>query len=163
MGMTSTSPRKRMATNVYIQEGSYFSSTNGLNAAREDLSVDRPVDTQRRDKAGRTHRAQEGRRFPTTVGNLGPEPRTLRATAVGTSHVRLSPGFVDKHQPVRVDRKLRGSPLSTRLDYVFTLLLSRNERLFFRVRFSARQARLSVTSETSQPSSSLAAACNSRK
>jgi hypothetical protein len=42
-------------------------------------------------------------------------------------------------------------------------LLGRRTRLFFRVRRSARQARLRVTSETSQPSSAWAAACSSRR
>jgi hypothetical protein len=64
---------------------------------------------------------------------------------------------------IGIEVELLGRPLPTRLDDVFALLLERDTRLFFRVRRKARQARLRVTSETSQPSSACAAATSSRK
>jgi hypothetical protein len=87
---------------------------------------------------------------------------TLTA-AVGPRHVGLGPCFVEEHDPIRIELQLLGRPLATRFDDVFPLLFERDTRLFFRVRRNARQARLSVTSETSQPNSSRAAATSSRK
>ncbi len=89
---------------------------------------------------------------------MGDQPRPSQTSSISARHVGLGPRLIDKDNLVGVNRKLRGRPLPTCLDYVLSLLLDGKERLFFRVCRSARHARLNVTSETSQSSSSLAAA-----
>ena len=129
-----------------------------LDPSLEQGAVDRSFDAERRYEARRTHRAQEGRRLPASIGHTIHQTLSAGTTTIGSRHVGLGPRFVEEHDSIRIEVQLVGCPLPTRFDDVFPLLLGRRTRLFFRVRRSARQARLRVTSETSQPSSAWAAA-----
>ena len=129
----------------------------------EELAVDGSLNAERRDEARRTHRPQEGRRLPAGVRNLRPQPASARAASVGPRHVGLGPGLVDEDDSIGIQRQLLGRPLPTRQDDVLAILLDGDQRLFFRVRRNARQARLSVMSETCHERSASAAACNSRR
>lgn len=129
----------------------------------EQCAVDRSLDAQRSHKACRTQCSQEGRRFPATVGYCFGQTCSTKAAAIGAAHVRLGPRFVEENDAVRIELQLFGEPLSTSFGNIFATLFGRQTRLFFRVRRSARQARLRVTSDTSQPSSARAAATSSRR
>jgi len=129
-----------------------------LDPSLEQRAVDRTFDAERRYEASRAHCAKEGRCLPTPIGNTIYQTLSAGTATIGSRHIGLGPRFIDEHDSIRVEVQLGSCPLSARFDNVFPLLLRRRTRLFFRVRRSARQARLSVTSETFQPSSAWAAA-----
>ena len=68
LSMTTTSPARRAFAKCCWTQAS------------KTLAVDRAFDAQRGHEAGRTHRAQEGRRLPPCARDLGPQPapRSLR-------------------------------------------------------------------------------------
>src|SRR6476660_2982390 len=129
-----------------------------LNPSLEQRAVNRTFDAKWRYEARRAHRAQEGRRLPTSIGHTIHQTLSAGTATIGSRHVGLGPCFIDEHNLIRIEVQLGSRPLPPRFRDVFPLLLRGRTRLFFRVRRSARQARLKVTSETSQPSSAWAAA-----
>src|ERR1051326_9510049 len=134
-----------------------------LDPSLEQRAVDCTLHTKRLHKAGRTQGSQKSGRFPTAVRHRLDQALSALASTISACHVRLGPCFIDENDSVRIDHQLLGNPLPTRFGDILPVLLGRDTRLFFCVRRSARQARLRVTSETFQPSSSFAAATNSRK
>ena len=101
-----------------------------LNISEELLAIDRPVEDARCVDAAEPEGGDEGKGAPATMRDLADQPLAARSPAAQRCHVGLGPGFIDKHQPVRVDTGLPGSPLRPTSGNVGPVLFT-GERGFF--------------------------------
>ena len=101
-----------------------------LNISEELLAIDRPVEDARCVDAAEPEGGDEGKGAPATMRDLADQPLAARPPAPERRHVGLGPGLIDKHQPVRVDAGLPGSPLRPTSGNVGPILLT-GERGFF--------------------------------
>ena len=81
-----------------------------LDPGAEQDAIDRPVEHAGRDDAVVTQTGEEGHGGPVAVRRTGHQALAARGAAVQAGHVGLGPGFIDKHQAVRVDLALMAPP-----------------------------------------------------
>jgi hypothetical protein len=67
------------------------------------------------------------------VGEAHAQPLATRRAPVGAAHVGPRPGFVDEHQPIRIEAELTVEPRLAALQDVRAVPLCRVGDLFLRV------------------------------
>lgn len=134
-----------------------------LHPSEKQLAIDSPVYRQRCDESFSPHRTEERRGLPATAGRFLNQSRPDRRATIGPRHVRFRPCFIDENGLLGRNVLLLIAPLLTRGRHVGTILLARNQRLFFRVSSSALHALQNVIKQTTSFRSVLRSACSSRK
>ena len=83
---------------------------DGLDIEQEEFAVDRPIDHPRGVDAVVSQGGDEGQGLPVSVRRIGLEAPPACSPAAQGRHVGLDPGFINEHQPRRVDPALVGLP-----------------------------------------------------
>jgi hypothetical protein len=101
-----------------------------LDIGSEALTVDRPVDDAGRRDPVVPECREEGHRAPMAVWDLSPERGAPSPPAMGSAHVGLCPGLIDKDETGRIDFRLVPSPPGAAARDVRTILLGREHGFF---------------------------------
>lgn len=96
----------------------------------EGLAVDRTIEDARGGKLIAAQGAEEGQRAPMAVRSKAAQPLTLRSPAAQRRHIGLDPGFIEEHEPGRIEAILPGPPSLPPAGDVGTHLLKREQRFF---------------------------------
>ena len=75
-------------------------------------------------------RGKEGKGFPVTVGNLGTQPFTSAAPAVGAGHIGFRPSLVDENETPGINAILIAPPLFPPTGHVASILLAGQHAFF---------------------------------
>lgn len=81
-----------------------------LDPSAEALAVDWPIEDARGRQSVRAQCAEEGERSPVAMRGKAAQALALRPPSAQRSHVGFDPGFVDEHQPARIEVGLEGAP-----------------------------------------------------
>ncbi|ESY15373.1 TRm2011-2 protein [Mesorhizobium sp. LNJC394B00] len=81
-----------------------------LDIGPEALAVDRSIEDARGSKTVEPQGAEEGQRAPVAVRSKAAQAFAAWSPAAQRCHVGLDPGFVDEHQPFRIQTRLPGTP-----------------------------------------------------
>ena len=101
-----------------------------LDIGAEAVAVDRSIEDTRGSKTVEPQGAEEGQRAPVAVWCKAAQAFAARSPASQRSHVGLDPGFVDKHQPFRIETRLPGAPALPSPRNVGASLLKGEQRFF---------------------------------
>ena len=81
-----------------------------LDVGAEALAVDGTIEHARRSDAITSQRRDEGQCAPMAMRNLVTQTLATQRPAAQRGHVGLSPGFIDEHEPARIDGTLIALP-----------------------------------------------------
>ena len=101
-----------------------------LDIGAEALAVDRPIEDARCGEPVAAQGAEEGQGSPVTVRSKAAQAFAPRPPAAQRRHVGLDPGFVDEHQPSRVETGLQGPPVLPSPRDIGAGLLKGEQRFF---------------------------------
>jgi hypothetical protein len=101
-----------------------------LDIGPEALTVDRSVDDAGRRDPVVPEGRKEGHRALMAVRDLSPEGSAPSPPAMGSGHVGLCPGLIDKDKTGRIDFRLVPSPPGAAARDVRTILLGREHGFF---------------------------------
>lgn len=104
---------------------------NLLDIGLESFAVDRAVEQQRRDDAGRAQTAHESCRFSMSMGYTHAQSLTSRAAAADARHIGRCPSFVDEDEALGGKIELAIEPVLPALQDVRPILLCGVRGLFF--------------------------------
>lgn len=94
------------------------------------LAVDGAIDKPRRLNVVSSERRDERHRVPMSERRLLLQSVAARGPPPQRRHIRLSPGFINENEPVRVDPLLIGDPLRAPACHIRPVLLDGYQRLF---------------------------------
>ena len=101
-----------------------------LDIGPEAFAVDRPVDDAGRQDLVVPEYREEGHRPPMAIRNLSPERDAPSPPAMGTGHVGLCPGLINKHETGGVDFRVVPSPPGAAARDIRTVLFGREYGFF---------------------------------
>ncbi len=90
---------------------------------REAKAVERTIQNHRSPSAIQRDGMDQGGGVPVSAGARVYQAHPLFGPAAEPTHVGLQPGFIDEHQPLRIDFGLSAAPLGACLSDVRTILL----------------------------------------
>lgn len=101
-----------------------------LNVDTEEIAVDRSIDDPWSVNAIMAQCCNKGHGFPMTVWHKCFDPFAFWSPTAQRGHVGFHPGFVQKHQALRVDLGLVGFPALALAGDIRAVLFGRQYRFF---------------------------------
>lgn len=101
-----------------------------FDIGQEPVGIDWPVQDEGRGDLVASQSGEEGQGLAMAMGNLGQQPLSASAAAVGAGHVGLGPGFVDEDQASRIKTLLVALPAFPLPGHVRPILLGGVQAFF---------------------------------
>lgn len=101
-----------------------------LHPSAEACAIDRPVEHAGCGEPVVAQRSDEGQRAPVAVRSIAADTPAARAPAPQRRHVGLDPGFINEHQPSRIEARLQPPPALPSAGDVSACLFKGEQRLW---------------------------------
>lgn len=101
-----------------------------LDIGAEALAVDRPIEDARGGKTVKPQSAEKGQCAPMAMRGKAAQAFAAWSPSPQRCHVGLDPGFVNEHQPFRIETRLPGPPALPSAGYIGASLLKGEQRFF---------------------------------
>jgi hypothetical protein len=101
-----------------------------LDISPKHITVEGPIDHQRRSDAVLAETGDQCGRLPVTMWNLGYQTVSPWASAAEAGHFRVRSGFIDEHEVTRIKMGSPEPPRQASLGHIRAILLSRMHDFF---------------------------------